>query len=109
MAMADCEAAISLNPLCHDAHTVKAGLMADSGNSQEAINILTELLDKSPDAFTFRFRAELRILRQDFEGAKSDYQRCLELEPRDEEARDRLNQLNEQHPTPTPPTDATDP
>jgi len=62
--------------------------MADSGNSQEAINILTELLDKSPDAFTFRFRflslnllllvhgltfsrAELRILRQDFEGAKS--------------------------------------
>ena len=45
--------------------------MADVGDSEGAIEILTGLLDQAPDAFTFRFRAELRILRQDFEGAKS--------------------------------------
>jgi hypothetical protein len=45
--------------------------MADVGDSEGAIEILSELLDRAPDAFTFRFRAELRLLRQDFEGAKS--------------------------------------
>ncbi|ELR19734.1 tetratricopeptide repeat domain containing protein [Acanthamoeba castellanii str. Neff] len=94
-AMVDCEAAIAIDPLCHDAFTVKAGLMADVGDSEGAIEILTGLLDQAPDAFTFRFRAELRILRQDFEGAKSDYRRCLELDPTDEDVRTRLEHLEE--------------
>lgn len=100
-AMADCEAAIAIDPLCHDAFTVKAGLMADVGDSEGAIEILTGLLDQAPDAFTFRFRAELRILRQDFEGAKSDYRRCLELDPTDDDVRTRLEHL-EEHLAPPP-------
>lgn len=30
--------------------------MADEGDCDGAIELLTELLDKAPDAFTFRFR-----------------------------------------------------
>ncbi|KAL6057269.1 Tetratricopeptide repeat domain containing protein [Balamuthia mandrillaris] len=81
----DCEAAIALDPLCHEAHTIKAGIMADNNNLDEAITILNDLLDRSPDAFAFRFRGELRYMKGDVEGAKGDFRSSLSLEPRDPE------------------------
>lgn len=80
---ADLNAALKLNPNNLNARLLQARNQTQRGNIAEAIAIYDEVIESYPDAALYSLRGNLKILLSDYEGAKPDFDKCIELNPND--------------------------
>lgn len=62
--------------------SLKIAILDDAGRSQEAIDILSDIIDnKVPDATTYYRRAWIRQYQGDYQGAIDDFSQAISMDP----------------------------
>lgn len=78
---ADLNAALKINSSNLDARLLQAQNQTQRGNIAGAVELYDGIIESYPDAALYYLRGKLKMLLPDYEGAKSDLNKSIELNP----------------------------